>query len=102
MWIDTHCPLDAAEFSGEQATVAAAAERQQVQWIVIPTVECANFGTVVRYAAQLQNCAYALGIHLLYVAQADEADLLTLRAAIVSAMADPHFVAIGEIGLDFS
>ena len=101
MWIDTHCHLDAAEFSGEQALVAAEAAQQQVQWIVIPAVERANFETVARHAAQLPNCAYALGIHPLYAPQADESDLLALRTAIESAMADPRFVAIGEIGLDF-
>ncbi|AMO99465.1 tatD related DNase family protein [Collimonas arenae] len=101
MWIDTHCHLDAAEFSGEQVLVAAEAARQQVQWIVIPAVERANFETVARHAAQLPNCAYALGIHPLYVPQADESDLLALHTAIASAMDDPRFVAIGEIGLDF-
>lgn len=101
MWIDTHCHLDAAEFSGEQASVASEAARQQVEWIVIPAVERANFGVVASHAAQLPNCTYALGIHPLYVPQADVSDLLALRAAIVSAMADPRFVAIGEIGLDF-
>lgn len=103
MWIDTHCHLDAAEFGGEQAQAqaAAAAAQQGVDWIVIPAVERANFATVATLAAQLPNCSYALGIHPLYVPQAEEADLQALRTAIAAAMADPRFVAIGEIGLDF-
>ncbi|MGS0743433.1 TatD family hydrolase [Glaciimonas sp. GG7] len=44
---------------------------------------------------------YALGIHPIFVPQAQESDLLALREAITLAMADPLFVAIGEIGLDF-
>jgi len=101
MWIDTHCHLDAAEFGGAQAQVAAAAAEQQVRWIVIPAVERANFAAVAALAAQLPNCSYALGIHPMYVETADEGDLLALRAAVGAAMADPRFVAIGEIGLDF-
>ncbi|WP_442783765.1 TatD family hydrolase [Collimonas fungivorans] len=101
MWIDTHCHLDAAEFGGEQAQAAAAAAQQGVDWIVIPAVERANFATVATLAEQLPNCTYALGIHPLYVPQAEEADLLALRTTIGAAMADPRFVAIGEIGLDF-
>jgi TatD DNase family protein len=101
MWIDTHCHLDAAEFGEEQAQAAAAAAQQGVDWIVIPAVERANFATVATLAAQLPNCTYALGIHPLYVPQAEEADLLALRTAIAGAIADPRFVAIGEIGLDF-
>jgi TatD DNase family protein len=101
MWIDTHCHLDAAEFGGEQALIAAAAAQQGVSWIVMPAVERANFATVRALAAKLPNCTYALGIHPMYVPQADEADLLALRTAITAALADPRFVAIGEIGLDF-
>ncbi|MQQ99827.1 TatD family hydrolase [Glaciimonas soli] len=101
MWIDTHCHLDAAEFGGQQSAFAQAAAQQQVSWIVIPAVERANFQAVATIAAAQSNCAYALGIHPIYVPHADEADLLTLRAAIATAMADPLFVAIGEIGLDF-
>ena len=44
---------------------------------------------------------YALGIHPIYVPQAQESDLAALRAAIEAALADPKFVAVGEIGLDF-
>ncbi|SFI02695.1 TatD DNase family protein [Collimonas sp. OK307] len=101
MWIDTHCHLDAAEFAGEQTLVAAAAAQQDVSWIVIPAVAQANFATVAALAAQLPNCTYALGIHPLYVPLAEETDLLALRNTIAAALADPRFVAIGEIGLDF-
>jgi TatD DNase family protein len=101
MWIDTHCHLDAAEFGGEQNKFAEAAAQQQVSWIVIPAVARANFDAVAGIAAQQANCTYALGIHPMYVPQAEESDLLALRQAIALAMADPLFVAIGEIGLDF-
>ena len=101
MWIDTHCHLDAAEFGDERAAVAARALQAHVSWIVLPAVAIDNFQTVRRLANSQPNCAYALGIHPMYVPQADLADLATLRAAVAAAMSDPRFVAIGEIGLDF-
>jgi len=101
MWIDTHCHLDAAEFGAESPAVAARAGGQGVGMIVIPAVELANFATVRDLAATVGNGRYALGIHPIFVPHASEDDLLALRDAVAAAMADPRFVAIGEIGLDF-
>ena len=101
MWIDTHCHLDAHEFSGEHLAIADVAAGQGVGMIVVPAVAADNFSTVAALAAQRSNCCYALGIHPLYVAQAGDADLAILRQAIEQSLGDSRFVAIGEIGLDF-
>jgi TatD DNase family protein len=101
MWIDTHCHLDAHEFGVESAAQAALAAGQGVGMIVIPAVEKANFPVVARLAGSVDNACYALGIHPIYVPHAGEDDLLFLREQVAAAMADPRFVAIGEIGLDF-
>ena len=101
MWIDTHCHLDAGEFAGEESLVAERAAQQGVSRIVIPAVERANFSAVATLAKQQVNCAYALGIHPIYVPQAEEGDLVALRCAVEAGMHDPRFVAVGEIGLDF-
>lgn len=101
MWIDTHCHLDASEFAGESDAVAVHASQLGVSGIVIPAVERGNFDAVRSLAARHGNCAYALGIHPMYVPQASEEDLAALRAAVKQAMQDARFVAIGEIGLDF-
>jgi len=101
MLIDTHCHLDAAEFDADRLEVARAARAGGVGAIVIPAVERANFGVVRDLAHQIEGGAYALGIHPLYVGRAQEADLDALRDAVVAALDDPRFVAIGEIGLDF-
>jgi len=101
MWIDTHCHLDAAEFGGAHAAIAQRAAQCGVSWIVIPAVERANFAAVAAIAHQQSNCTYALGIHPVFIPQADEADLVALREMIPAALQDPRFVAIGEIGLDF-
>lgn len=97
-FIDTHCHLDAWEFNGQGEQIALSAKQLGVQSIVVPAVCCANFEQV----AQLGKCGgYALGIHPLYVPKAREDDLSLLRTAVEQAMSDAHFVAIGEIGLDY-
>jgi TatD DNase family protein len=99
-WIDTHCHLDAAEFGADTAAVRARAAQQGVAHCVIPAVACANFAAV-RQLAHQGGDSYALGIHPLYVAQAQEADVALLDAALTQHHADPHLVAVGEIGLDW-
>lgn len=101
MWIDTHCHLDASEFGSESDAIAEVAAQSGVSKIVIPAVERANFAAVRALAGRHANCAYALGIHPMYVPQAMEGDLAVLRAEAEAAMLDPRFIAIGEIGLDF-
>jgi TatD DNase family protein len=101
MWIDTHCHLDAHEFGAQSLETAAQAGQAGVAMIVIPAVDRANFGTVRDLAHAAPNASYALGIHPIYVPQAQEQDLVLLRRLAEEAMADPRFVAIGEVGLDF-
>ncbi len=99
--IDSHCHLDATEFGRPADAVADEAAALGVRWIVVPAVERANFSAVAAIAHRHPCCVYALGIHPMYVARADEQDLIALRTQVVQAMDDPRFVAIGEIGLDF-
>lgn len=99
-WIDTHCHLDAAEFLSDTQAVRARATAQQVAHCVIPAVAVANFDAV-RQIAHAQGDSYALGIHPLCVAQAQDADLATLDAHLLRYRDDPRLVAVGEIGLDF-
>ena len=101
MWIDTHCHLDAAEFGNDPGAVALSAAHNGVSQIVIPAIARSNFRTVQELAKSQPNCAYALGIHPIFVPQAGEGDLDELRRTIDDAMDDPRFVAVGEIGLDF-
>ena len=100
VWIDTHCHLDAPEFAADQALVRALAAAAGVVHCVLPAVAVANFD-VVRSLAHAQGDSYALGIHPLYVAQADECDLGRLDAELQRHRDDPRLLAVGEIGLDF-
>lgn len=101
MLIDTHCHLDAAEFDADRPAVIERARRAGVKAIVIPAVERRNFETVRNLAHSIEGGAYALGIHPMYVPQANESDLDELERAVQLALDDPRFVAVGEIGLDF-
>lgn len=101
MWVDSHCHLDATEFGEESGAAASAAGQQDVSKIVIPAVARQNFDIVATLAAANPNCVYALGIHPVFVPQAQESDLTALRTAVAIALDDRRFVAIGEIGLDF-
>ena len=99
-WIDTHCHLDAAEFLPDAHAVRVRAAINNVAHCVLPAVEVANFDAV-RRLAQAQGDSYSLGIHPLFVAHAQEADLATLDAHLLRYRDDPRLVAVGEIGLDF-
>ena len=102
IWIDSHCHLDAAEFGPIPAGLrlrALAAERG-VAVCVLPAVQVANF-EAVRAIAHATGDGYALGIHPLYVPQAQDTDGATLDAALKGLKQDQHLVAVGEIGLDF-
>jgi TatD DNase family protein len=103
-WIDTHCHLDAAEFSVPNQPLApdirAQAAIKGVAHCVIPAVEVANFDAVRTLAHQLGD-SYCLGIHPLYVPQATDRDLAMMDAQLAQHRNDPRLVAVGEIGLDY-
>ena len=104
MWIDTHCHLDATELlalgAGDGPHFRQTACNRGVSLCVLPAVEVANF-SAVRKLAHDHRDAYAMGIHPLYVPQANEDDLQWLDEQLTFHRDDPHLVAVGEIGLDF-
>ena len=107
-WIDSHCHLDAPEFSADRFEVLKRAQEAGVQWCVMPAVQAKDFVNL-QDLARLFVQPYALGIHPLYVPQAQPEDLQLLEICIQKALtptqdgnvADPRLVALGEIGLDF-
>lgn len=101
MLIDTHCHLDALEFSDDRDAVIKRAGLAGVGAIVIPAVERANFEPVRDLAWQFSGGHYALGIHPIAVPDALDEDLEFLEQQIEAALEDERFVGIGEIGLDF-
>ncbi|CAN4269706.1 TatD Mg-dependent DNase [Methylophilaceae bacterium] len=95
--IDTHCHLDAAEFSTDRQQQVALALEAGVTNIVIPAVARENFSAVLDLCQQHKHCACALGVHPMYVDSAALADLDALQEEL----RHPAVVAVGEIGLDY-
>lgn len=103
MWIDTHCHLDATEFGADHALALSSRARAEALGVgrcVIPAVARRHWEAVRALAHRLGD-AYALGIHPLYVPQAQDEDLQALDEALALHRDDPRLVAVGEIGLDF-
>jgi TatD DNase family protein len=98
-WIDTHCHLDAPEFSQDVVQVRQRAAGAGVGHCVIPAVQAANF-EVVCQLAHAHGDSYALGIHPLCTPGAVDSDLAKLDRALAERAGDPRLVAVGEIGLD--
>ena len=107
-WLDSHCHLDAPEFDLDRTAVMQNAQSQGVAWCVMPAVQAKHFLSLQKLAQEIHQ-PYALGIHPLYVPQAQEQDLDFLAQCIEAALAkddqglrsDARLVAVGEIGLDF-
>ncbi|EYC52213.1 DNAase [Hylemonella gracilis str. Niagara R] len=98
-FIDTHVHLDAPEFLPDLAAVRARARDQGVACCVLPAVQARDFERA-RALAHEHGDVYALGIHPLYVAAAEDTDLDRLDQALTRHRDDPRLVAVGEIGLD--
>jgi TatD DNase family protein len=107
-WLDSHCHLDAPEFDPDRTAVIQNAQSHGVAWFVMPAVQAKDFLSLQKLAQEFHQ-PYALGIHPLYVPQAQEKDLDFLAQCIEGALekdaqglrSDTRLVALGEIGLDF-
>jgi TatD DNase family protein len=104
-WVDTHCHLDAPEFNSALQEIFSRAANNGVKAILLPTVQASDWGLaknlVSQYSNQIPGLVYTLGIHPLYIKQAKEGDIGTLKSHIEQSLDDPRFVGIGEIGLDY-
>lgn len=98
-FIDTHVHLDAPEFLPDLAAVRARARNRGVVCCVLPAVQAKDFERARALAHEFGD-AYALGIHPLFVAAAEDDDLARLDQALARHRDDPRLVAVGEIGLD--
>lgn len=105
MWIDTHCHLDAPEFSGSLPDIISAANNHRVQAILLPAVKAADCQNVKeltsKYSNQIPGLVYTLGIHPLYSNQLQAGDLEIVDQQIAQSLSDPRFIGVGEIGLDY-
>jgi TatD DNase family protein len=98
-WIDSHCHLDAAEFSADRAAVVARARAAGVGQLVLPAVTLAS-GEAVATLAHEHGLSYGLGMHPLHVHQQPADAVARLDAQLHTRRDDPRLVAVGEIGID--
>ena len=105
MWFDSHCHLDALEFSDDLKEVVERAHLANVQGVLIPAVQAKDFNRVETFAdliaKDLPTTVFTLGIHPLYTVNALETDIDVLAQQIERSMSNPRFVGVGEIGLDY-
>ncbi|MDR0672696.1 MAG: TatD family hydrolase [Zoogloeaceae bacterium] len=95
-WIDSHCHLQAPEFTADRAAVWSAARAAGVAGAILPAVNLADCASVADCCARHAMCFPAYGIHPSFVKGATEADL----ARLAEALKRDHPLAVGEIGLD--
>ena len=104
-WVDTHCHIDAPEFKDILPEIISGAANTGVKAILLPTVQASDWGQaknlVNQYGNQMPGLVYTLGIHPLYINQAQEGDIDILQKQIEQSLDDPRFVGVGEIGLDY-
>ena len=103
MLIDTHCHLDASEFDVDRDAVAESAKQAGVRMIIVPAVASESFQAVIKLSSQQPHVCYALGLHPMYVDNAQPSDLVLLKKLMTQQLALPNnkLLAVGEIGLDF-
>jgi TatD DNase family protein len=102
MLVDTHCHLDATEFSGDRDAVVRDAAAAGVAAMIVPAVGAGNFAAVRVCCERHAGCCPAYGVHPLHAVSAGETVSEQLRAWLAREMTGAHPpVAVGEIGLDF-
>lgn len=98
-FIDTHTHLQASVFDADLGELIATARARGVVDMVI----CAGGSDDWDRCADIAHTydlSYTLGIHPLFTPYAQEDDVALLEEHVVAALSDPHFVGIGEIGID--
>ncbi len=98
MWIDSHCHLDFISINDSLETIISECERQEVDHIVVPSVDPSNLVSVIDLSRQFKHVSFALGFHPMYIDKLKEGDLENLDNWISE---NEEIIALGEIGLDF-
>ncbi len=98
IFCDTHCHLDMPAFSEDFDDVLQRAEDAQLEFVVIPALDCETAKNALKFANQRPDFFFVcVGIHPTYSAKVDP----TCLSQLASLAVQPGVVAIGEIGLDY-
>lgn len=102
MLIDTHCHLDAKAFDADREQVIQQSIVSGVNMMVLPSVTPKSYVDVILLSQQYKQCAYALGMHPMFIDQLGHSDIRELNNLVAKTlMVDNKLVAVGEIGLDY-
>ncbi len=96
--IDTHCHLYAEEFEGDIAEVIKRAKYEGVNKFYLPAIDSSCLEGMLDLEKKFPNeCIAMMGLHPCYVKEnyMDELEIVKTQ------LAARHFVAVGEIGLDY-
>lgn len=93
--IDSHCHLNASDFSEKKAEIVADAAASGIAEMIIPGVTADLWPTLHELCKTFPGLYYAPGLHPLFCHKENDIKLLA------TALSSKKAVAIGEIGLDF-
>lgn len=98
--IDTHCHFDFPHFCEEPETWISRAQVAGLKAMIVPSVSSKNWSHVISLSARFPCIYFALGLHPLWIASHQDADIEKLDFALLHT--SKQCVAIGECGLDFA
>lgn len=98
MMIDTHCHLYSEEFQQDIDDVISRAKTSGVTKFYLPAIDSSSLEAMLALEKKYPNeCFAMMGLHPCYVKDNYQEELAIVQQQLQSR----HFVAIGEIGLDF-
>lgn len=99
MFIDTHTHLDGEEFAADRAEVMARAREAGVGKVFLPAIDIKSTEAILDVCRQYHGYAYPMvGLHPEEV-RADWREVLAQMKQYLKP--ENHFIAIGEVGLDY-
>ena len=97
MWTDSHCHINADDFTNDREAVVIRAHNAGVKYILNVSDDIAKTPEIVDFCAQQQNIYTTVGVH---PELADKYPALTTQQLIEQTQS-PYVVGIGECGLDY-
>lgn len=95
--IDTHAHIYLPEFDADRTALMEAAHSSGVETILMPAIDSATHGLLLRVADEFPHCLPMMGLHPCSVQDNYRGELQLVEEYLQQR----SFVAVGEIGLDF-
>lgn len=99
LYADCHCHLDFKQFDGDRHDVIADAHALGVKVLVLPGVDRAGWGQLLKISAQYSGVYSCVGLHPCFLGQHKDEDFVVLERLLGS---ENNIVAVGETGLDLT